>query len=231
MRLTIFTLITLALAIPAHAGNRIPGTNCLAFKDNTYFHADISQLPVHARSAAWMARMQPAARDLHPDFGPSYGEQPAPYGIPITVVAAPRQGTVLRLCRRERPSAIRSGPTPRSRAGSPTGDRHTVVVDRDTCRLYETWATRKSGSNWRAGSGATWNLNTTRCARTAGLRPTPRACRSSRGLLRFDEVQARRRPRDPLHHRLTDRSYLWPARHQAGAVNDRPIRRWARASG
>ena len=26
------------------------------------------------------------SRKLHPDFGPSFGAQPAPYGIPITVV-------------------------------------------------------------------------------------------------------------------------------------------------
>ena len=32
-----------------------------------------------------MSHMSPAS-DLHPDFGKSYGEQPVPYGIPITVV-------------------------------------------------------------------------------------------------------------------------------------------------
>ena len=54
-------------------------------------------------------------------------------------------------------SAIRSGRTPSVEGGQwTTGDRHTIVVDRDTCRLYETWATRairhRAG---RAGSGAT----------------------------------------------------------------------------
>ena len=117
---------------------------------------------------------------------------------------------------------IRSGRTPRSRAASDvSGDRHTVVVDRDTCRLYETWATRKSGSSWRAGSGAQWNLSsnalrpdTWTSADAAGLPILP-------GLLRFDEVQAL-----AVDHAIrfttdvTDRSYVWPARHQAGSVND-----------
>ena len=47
--------------------------------------ADISTLPVNPKSRQWMKHMSPGV-DLHPDFGPSYGEQPVPYGIPITVV-------------------------------------------------------------------------------------------------------------------------------------------------
>ena len=43
-----------------------------------------------ARSAAWLAGMHPEAH-LHPDFGPTYGAQDVPYGIPVTVVhGAPR---------------------------------------------------------------------------------------------------------------------------------------------
>ncbi len=40
-----------------------------------------------------------------------------------------------------------------------SGDRHTVTVDGSTCKLYETFATRRQGSQWSAGSGAVWNLN------------------------------------------------------------------------
>ena len=62
----------------------VAGTRCAAFPKNNYWHADISDLPVHPRSGQWLARMSPDS-DLHPDFGPSYGDGPA-YGIPITVV-------------------------------------------------------------------------------------------------------------------------------------------------
>ena len=41
-------------------------------------------LPVHPRSRAWLSHMS-TSRDLHPDFGPSYGAGPD-YGIPVTVV-------------------------------------------------------------------------------------------------------------------------------------------------
>ena len=67
---------------PVSAANRpVPGTTCPTFPANSWWHADISSLPVHPRSNQWMAHMSPTRR-LHPDFGPSYGEQPAPYGIP-----------------------------------------------------------------------------------------------------------------------------------------------------
>jgi hypothetical protein len=105
-----------------------------------------------------------------------------------------------------------------------TGDRHTIVVDRDTCRLYETWATRppsKPGARWRAGSGATWRLtsyalrpDTWTSADAAGLPILP-------GLLTYEEVAARE-----IDHAIrfttdvTDESYVWPARHEAGSVNN-----------
>ena len=42
-------------------------------------------------------------------------------------------------------------------AGS-DGDRHAIVVEKGTCRLYETYATRRTSGGWRAGSGAVWSL-------------------------------------------------------------------------
>src|SRR5205814_433238 len=69
------------------------------------------------------------------------------------------------------------------------GDRHAIVVDRDRCRLYETWATRVHDGRWSAGSGATWSLldNDLRpdgwtSADAAGLPILP-------GLLRWREVR------------------------------------------
>ena len=106
--------------------------------------------------------MQPT-RKLHPDFGPSYGEQPAPYGIPITIVARTHAKVNVTFDYWQESDRV---PYPLGADTSveggqwTSGDRHTIVVDRDTCQLYETWATRKSGSPvvWRAGSGATWSL-------------------------------------------------------------------------
>src|SRR6187401_2505819 len=57
---------------------------CQVFPDDNWWHADISDLPRHARSKQWLARMSTEV-DLHPDFGSSYGDGPN-YGLPVTVV-------------------------------------------------------------------------------------------------------------------------------------------------
>ncbi len=229
MRIILSVLFTLALAAPAQAGNLIPGTNCPAFKDDTYFHADISQLPRHPRSNAWMASMNSAHTDLHPDFGPSFGDLPndMPYGIPITVVDG-SQGTVsvaFQYANESDNVPYPLGAWTKVEGGQyQSGDRHTVTVDRATCRLYETWATRRQGNAWSAGSGAVWDLN------AYTLRPNGWTSADAAGLpilpllLRFEEVQARN-----IDHAirftaaLTARRYLWPARHQAGDSNSQDV--------
>jgi hypothetical protein len=42
------------------------------------------------------------------------------------------------------------------------GDRHALLLDRDRCRLYELFALQGRPGRWTAGSGAVWNLRSTR---------------------------------------------------------------------
>jgi hypothetical protein len=216
--------LTLAGVQPATgAGRTLPGTTCPVFPADSVWHADIRTLPVNSRSAQWMSHMSPT-RKVHPDFGPSYGAQPVPYGIPVTVVAGTHAKVGVHF---DYASESDRGPYPLGSdtkiegGSSASGDRHAVIVDKATCRLYETFATRKSGTAWYAGSGAIWNLKsnalrprTWTSADAAGLPILP-------GLLRYDEVAA-----GTVDHAIrfttdkTDRRYLWPARHQAGSVSD-----------
>ncbi len=204
----------------------LPGTTCRAFPADNVWHADVSTLPVNARSAQWMAHMSPS-RSLHPDFGPSFGAQPAPYGIPITVVRGATRvpvsfGYPSESDRVRYPlstsTKLEGGMSATSSVG---GDRHAIVVDAATCQLFETWDTRLRSSRWYAGSGAVWSLTSDALrpagwtsADAAGLPILP-------GLLRYDEVAAGR-----VDHAIrfttnvTDRAYVWPARHQAGSVSD-----------
>ncbi len=219
-----YAAITIVLwAAPAFAANVVPGTTCPVFPLDSWWHADVSKLPVHARSAQWMSHMSPT-RKLHPDFGPSYGAQSVPYGIPITIVdnAHPKVAVTFTYANESDRLGYPLGTDTKVEGGQyVSGDRHTVVINKDTCRLYETWATRRVGTKWSAGSGATWVL-TRYALRTdgwtsadaAGLPILP-------GLLRFDEVATR-----SIDHAIrfttdvTDRRYLWPARHQAGGVSN-----------
>jgi hypothetical protein len=202
----------------------LPGTTCRAFPADNYWHADVSGLAVHPRSAAWLSHMQVATRRVHADFGPAFGAQPVPYGIPITIVRGAARVPV----RFEYAAESNRVRYPLSRSTlieggqNAGGDRHAIVVDAATCTLFETWNTRLTPSGWTAGSGAVWYLgnDTLRpagwtSADAAGLPILP-------GLLRYEEVA-----RGNVDHAIrmttnvTDRAYLWPARHQAGAVSDR----------
>ena len=225
-RATAFAIVaalTCGTAFAQPTSRPIPGTSCPNFPANSWWHADVSKLPVHARSAQWMARMS-SGQNLHPDFGPSYGAQLVPYGIPISVVGSAHPKVQVQF---DYAGESDRGPYPlgagvKVEGGQWTsGDRHTVVVDRDTCRLYETFLTRRDGAKWHAGSGAIWDLRSNQLrprgwtsADAAGLPILP-------GLLRYDEVAARN-----IDHAIrfttdiTDGSFLWPARHEAGSVND-----------
>ncbi len=209
---------TLAAVVPGAHAIAPPGTSCSVFPYNNVWHADISRLPVHARSAAWISSMGGTARRLHPDFGPSGGERP--YGIPYDVVAGSRATTSIEFLYDDESDA---GPYP---FGSDTtiemgSDRHAIMIDKDACRLYELFDAQYSSGGSTAGSGAIFDL------RSNALRPAGWTSADAAGLpifaglLRLDEVKAGR-----IDHAIrvtasrTDRSYLWPARHHAGAAWD-----------
>ena len=169
-----------------------------------------------------MARMH-ASINLHPDFGPSYGAQDVPYGIPFSVVdGGPRVPVTFEYADESDPVAYPLGPATLIEGGKDSeGDRHAIVVDSSTCTLFETWNTRETKAGWTAGSGATWDLTsnalrprTWTSADAAGLPILP-------GLLRWDEVAA-----GHVDHAIrfttnvTRRAFIWPARHQAGSTNN-----------
>jgi hypothetical protein len=208
-------------AASAHKG---PVGGCRVFPADNYWNADISKLPVNPRSRQWIKHMSPSS-DLHPDFGPSYGEQPVPYGIPITVVKGSHKKVHVSFAYASESDKVRYplGPDTKIEGGRHAdGDRHAIIVDKSTCRLYETYATKLVRGHWRAGSGAVWSLNGNRLrhngwtsADAAGLPILP-------GLLRLREVES-----GHVNHairfttNISDRRHIWPARHDAGSVSNR----------
>src|SRR3954449_11793745 len=113
---------------PAGAAN-LPGlaTGCTLFPADNVWHADVSGLPVHPRSADWIASMGGPDRRLHPDFGP-HDEGGQPYGIPDAVVAGAAQKVAVSFDYADEsdPGPYPFGPSTPVEDGS---DAHALVVD------------------------------------------------------------------------------------------------------
>jgi hypothetical protein len=183
----------------------------------------VDRLPV-ARGSARIIASIGAGTGLHPDFGSGLWDG-GPIGIPVTVVdgrTAPRFRPRFEYADESDPGPY---PIPANVAieggRSADGDRHALIVDPRSCRLYELYALYPSERGWRAGSGAIWSLRSNRLrpagwtsADAAGLPILP-------GLARWDEVA-----RGHIDHALrftvsrTRRAYVYPARHFASSSDD-----------
>ena len=225
MRTALLAVIGLALLVggrPAEALRHPAAPGCPVFPASNAWNKRVDRLPVAANSDAIVSSIG-ADETLHPDFGSGQWEG-APIGIPITVVRSRQRK--LRVAFEYADESDR-GPYPIPRnvkiegGRQSDGDRHALILDRDSCRLYELYALYPTATGWRAGSGAIWNLRSNRLrpagwtsADAAGLPILP-------GLARFDEV-ARGRIDHALRFtvRRTRRAYVYPARHYASDSND-----------
>jgi hypothetical protein len=214
-----------AVILPASPhGHAVPPSDapdCPVFPADNAWHADVRRLPVHPRSNEWIGAMGGGGRRLHPDFGPSGG--PDPYGIPYDVVDAShsRVSVEFDYADESDPGLYPFGPDITVEGGS---DRHAIMVDKDSCLLYELFDADWNDGSPTAGSGAIWDLGS-HDLRPAGWTSADAAgLPIFAGLVRVDEVQT-----GLVDHAIrvtasrTDRRYVWPARHQAGAANDRSL--------
>lgn len=99
------------------------------------------------------------------------------------------------------------------------GDRHAIIVMPATQSIWETWLTRRVGSNWEASNGAKFRLDSNE------LRPAGWTSGDAAGLpmfpavVRFDECE-----RGMVEHALrlivarTRREYIYPATHYASSI-------------
>jgi hypothetical protein len=181
--------------------------------DNVW-NRPVDALPVLPGSAA-LIRSIGVDASLHPDFSDA-----GRYGIPLNIVTSRTPRSRVRFDYAGESDRVRY-PIPARPRIERGGDRHLLMLDRDRCRLYELFAAQRTGSGWRAGSGAVFDLRSNRLrpagwtsADAAGLPILP-------GLARPDEVRA-----GVIDHALrftaprTRRAYVYPARHQAGAGSD-----------
>jgi hypothetical protein len=163
------------------------------FPADSLWNQNIASAPVDPNSSA-IVNFIGGSTPLHPDFGAGL-YQGSTIGIPYIVESG---APLVNIHYSAYGSESDAGPMPiPSNApieGYPhpgNGDRHVLVLDRDTCWLYETYSSHKlKNGNWNDGSGAVWNLvadetrpYTWTSADAAGLPIFP-------GLARYDEVAA-----------------------------------------
>lgn len=212
--------LTPALFLPA-VMNKSGGPailSCPLFPADNILNRRVDSLPVHARSAQWIASMG-ASTGLHPDFGANWNG--GPFGIPWTSVPGSQPRVPISFCYS---SESDPGPYPIPPDAPVEGgsDRHVLVLDRDNCKLYEIFeAQKKANGSWSAGSGAVFDLRSN-ALRPAGWTSADAAGLSIlAGLVRYEEVQS-----GSIRHAIrftantTSKAYLWPARHQAGSTSD-----------
>jgi hypothetical protein len=209
-----FLVLVTVLAVPAGvSAAEVPGTDCDVFPPNNIWNTRVDSLPVHEMSDTWLDSASAGSTDLHPDFGP-----PA-YGLPFDVVGQGHAKVDVDFLYSDESDP---GPYPFDARTPIEGgsDRHALIVERGTCRLYELFAAEWNSGEPSAGSGAIFDLDSNHLRDDGWTSADAAGLPILAGLVRWDEVQA-----GAIRHAIrftvscTTEAYLWPARHEAG-VND-----------
>jgi hypothetical protein len=209
---------TCALPNALQAATPQATAGCTVFPADNIWNVPINTLPVDPRSAAYVSAIG-ADRVLTADFGSGFfaGRE---IGIPYVEVPGtqPKVKVVF-----ESPAESDPGPYPIP-PDAPiedyplyNGDRHVIVLDRDSCLLYELfYASRQADGSWHAVSGAIFSLRSNALRQAGWTSADAAGLPIFAGLVRYDEVAS-----GEIKHALrfaapqTRNAYVWPARHYA----------------
>jgi uncharacterized membrane protein YgcG len=227
----IFSALIIAVVLYVFAGvstAQIGPTleGCSVFPENNIWNTSVADLPLDPQSSTFINTIGPT-QGLHPDFG-SGTWNGGPIGIPYNVVdgSYTEVNISFEYTDESDPGPYPIPPNALIEGGSQSaGDRHVLVLDRDSCILYELFsAYPQQNGTWQTGSGAVYDLNSNALrpagwtsADAAGLPILP-------GLVRYDEVAA-----GEIRHALrftapqTRSDYVWPARHEASSLTGAQI--------
>ncbi|MGH2924979.1 MAG: hypothetical protein ACRDK1_03310 [Solirubrobacterales bacterium] len=223
-----FALCLAVLAGPANAAAPPTVSGCSAFPaftgsatapsaaNQTAWNQDVSKAPVSSRSSAYVNAITGLGGNqvVHPDFGGG-----GAYGIPFTSVGANQADVAVKVTSYPGQSDFGPAPIPANAPVEGGSDRHVLVLQRQTCDLFEMYGAHYlggSGHRWSAASTARFDLGSTglrhdgwTSADAAGLPILP-------GLVRYGEVS-----RGSVRHAIratfseTRRAYIHPATHYA----------------
>jgi len=198
-----------------------PPRRCPIFPPDNIWNTDISTLPVHAKSATWVATIG-ATKTLWVGFAPNtFGMKyaltnPATPKLPISIVGQDPQDSDV------------PGPYPIT-ASTPlevgTPDAHAFMIDTTTCTLYEMYLANWNSGSPQAHAAVIWDLSSNALRADGRSSADEAGLALFCGLARWDEVQA-----GAIRHALrfeateahidgTPGAHLWPARHDTQTPN------------
>jgi len=203
-----------------HALRNAAEGGCPILPADNPINQEVASLPVSPNSKAYVESIGIGAH-LHPDFGRNPG-----YGVPYAVVGPEQPRVPVKFTAYKAESDPGPYPIPAEvsiegggRKGR--GDKHVLVVQEGSCKLYELYKAARRGAGWTAFSGATFNL------RSNALRPEGWTSADAAGLpilpllARAPEVEE-----GAIHHALrvtvpaSQRGYIHPAVHFASSSSD-----------
>lgn len=198
---------------------------CVLLPADNMWNTPIDTADLHPLSDDYIAAIR-GATELHPDFGSFW--QGAPLGIPWTSVPAEQRMVAVGFLYDDEsdPGPYPIPPDAPIEGGADSdGDRHVLVIQRETCLLYEmfdSWP--QADGSWQAGSGAIWRLDRNEerprgwtSADAAGLAILP-------GLVRWEEVHEGGEIRHAMRVTLSkvQAAYIPPATHSDGVCGMDP---------
>ena len=203
-------LVAAALTPSVAGAEPVPGSECRVFPASNIWNTRVDALPVHEMSDTWLRSADADSTDLHPDFGPPR------YGLPFDVVGRHHARVRIGFTYADESDP---GPYPFDARTPIEGgsDRHALIVQRGTCRLYELFAATWNDGDPHAGSGAIFDLDSNRLRPETWTSADAAGLPILAGLVRWDEVRS-----GSIRHAIrftlscTTDAYVWPARHEAG---------------
>lgn len=198
--------------------------NCAVFPADNIWNQKVDALPVHSKSNAYIKSIG-ADKKIKADFGSGLWEG-GPIGIPFQVIDLNKDTKTYSVSFEysdesdKIPYPIPSNPKIEGGEKS-KGDRHIIIIDKNSCSLFELYSAYPTKDGWKAGSGAVFDLNSNKLrpdtwtsADAAGLPIFP-------GLVRYDEIlQGEIRHAIRFTIKKSQKKYVWPARHFASNKTD-----------
>jgi predicted phosphodiesterase len=201
---------------------------CQILPEDNIWNTAIDTFALNPNSSTYINTVG-ANTPLHADFGTQW--QGTDIGIPYTLIAANQATTPVELlywdesdlnqqggCNTGGQNNIGCYPIPANPNIEGGSDRHILMLQQNTCQLYELFNAQFNGNIWAAGSGAIWDLNQNQqrpldwtSADASGLAILP-------GLVRYDEVYVEGEIKHAIRFTLNNiqAAYIQPATHSDG---------------